>query len=116
MLKLLLDENIGYLVVRDLRSQGYDVKSILEEKPSLDDVAVLKLAEKERRILVTLDKDFGKLIFLNSRKHVGVIFLRPQKESPANILALLTNVLKSYQNKLPNRFVTVSESNIRFRL
>ena len=116
MLKLLLDENIGYLVLSALRGKGYDVKSILEENPSLDDAAVLALAEKEQRILVTLDKDFGRLIFLNSKKHVGVIFLRLRKESPANILALLTDIFSRYQDKLLHRFVTVSENNIRFRL
>lgn len=31
MLKLLLDENIGFIVVKELSERGYDVKSILEE-------------------------------------------------------------------------------------
>ena len=115
MLKLLLDENIGRIVAQGLRSQGYDIKSILEEHPSLDDASVLLLAQKERRILVTLDKDFGKLIFLNSNKHVGVIFLRLKKESPENILAVLTDILSRYKNKLRNRFITSPESSIRLK-
>jgi len=115
MLKLLLDENIGYATAGELRRQGHNVKSILEKHPSLDDVSVLTIAEKERRILVTLDKDFGKLIFLNSRKHMGVIFLRPKKESPENVIRILTSVIERYGDKLINRFVTVSEDSVRLR-
>jgi predicted nuclease of predicted toxin-antitoxin system len=113
--KFLLDENIGTVVAEGLRGRGYDVKSILEEASGLDDKTVLACARKERRILVTLDRDFGRLVFLQSHKHVGVIYVRLVKESPDNVFAVLQTVLKQYGSKIRGKFVTVSEGAIRIR-
>ena len=113
MLKLLLDENIGYLVLEELRKRDYDAKSILESNRGTDDETVLRLASEEGRILVTLDRDFGRLVFLKSQRHVGVIFLRLSKETSQNVFSVLLAVLKNYGDKVQNRFVTVSESGIR---
>lgn len=115
MPKLLLDENIGYLVLEELRKRGYDAKSILESNRGTDDATVLRLASEEGRILATLDRDFGRLVFLKSQKHVGVIFLRLSKETSKNILSVLLAVLENYEDKVQNRFVTASESGIRIR-
>lgn len=115
MLKLLLDENIGPFVARELRSVGYDVKSVLEECPGFSDEVVLALAKEEERILVTLDRDFGRLVFLNSRKHVGVVYLRLTLETSEEIFAFLTRVLEERRDDIPNHFVTVSNSGVRVR-
>jgi predicted nuclease of predicted toxin-antitoxin system len=42
---------------------GYDVIFVGDWKPSSSDEEVLSKAEGEERILITDDKDFGKLIF-----------------------------------------------------
>ena len=115
MLKLLLDENIGHLPLAVLRREGYDVKSVLEVGSGTDDKSILEIAYRENCILVTLDNDFGKLIFRDSHKNVGVIFLRLSLESSERIASILSEVLKLYGEKLNNRFTTVSEKNIRIR-
>ena len=88
-LRLLLDENIGKRVVTALRESGYDVASVLEDAPGSTDTDVLKRARKEKRILVTLDKDFGALIFRDSESYVGVLFLRLQNRRHAPLLRQL---------------------------
>lgn len=113
--KLLLDENIGGIVISSLRETGYDVVSVLETFPGAEDEEVLKKATKENRILVTLDKDFGKLIYLYSQKHVGVIFLRPTRETPENIYSLLLGVLTRYLDEIKGKFITASEGRIRIK-
>lgn len=115
MLKLLLDENIGYLVLGELRKRGYDAKSVLESSRGVDDETVLSLASEEGRILITLGRDFGRLVFLKSQRHIGVIFLRLPKETPHDILSILLTVLENYGDKIQNRFVTASESGVRIR-
>lgn len=84
-LKLLLDENIGKEVFIFLKRQGYDTVSILNVKPGMVDWEVLELAQKDKRIVITLDKDFGHLIYFRSQPHAGVILLRLTDESPKNI-------------------------------
>lgn len=114
-LRLLLDENIGILTVTFLRKQGHDVVSILELNRGIPDEKVLAEGVKHSRILITLDKDIGRLIYRHSHKHVGVIFLRLKKESARNINAILEMVLSKHGEKLYGAFVTVSKSTIRIK-
>ncbi len=113
--KLLLDENIGGAVFRGLRDYGYDVVSILETSPGKADGEVLAQAYREKRIVVTLDRDFGSLIFRDSKRHVGVLFLRLTRETPEAILKIILKVLDHYGGALIGRFAVASESNIRMR-
>ncbi len=114
-LRLLLDENIGRRVILALRKSGFDVASILEKAPGSTDTVVLKKAQKERRILVTLDRDFGALVFRDSESHVGVLYLRLQKESVKKILFVLESVLQKYGSALKKRFTIASETDVRIR-
>lgn len=113
--KLLLDENIGKRVALSLRESGFDVASILEDAAGSTDADVLKRARKERRILVTLDRDFGALVFRDSASHVGVLYVRLQKESAESIIFVLENVLHTYGDKLKGRFTIASETGVRIR-
>lgn len=79
-MKFLVDESVEYPLVFHLRSLGFNVLSVAEEFPSLEDKKVLRMAEKEKRIIISNDKDFGELIFRQRRKHKGVILFRLKKE------------------------------------
>lgn len=113
--KLLLDENTGSLVVSRLRREKYDVLSVLEEMPGAEDSIVLAKAQQEKRIIVTLDQDFGRLVFRDLKKHRGVILLRLKHESAENIVQVLLNILNQYGDQLSNKFVVASEHQIRIR-
>lgn len=114
-LRLLLDENIGARTAQELRLCGFDVASILEDASGATDNTVLKRAQKEKRIIVTLDRDFGTLVFRDSKPHVGVLFLRLQKESHENITSVMMDVLKQHGEKLSRRFTVATEKTVRIR-
>ena len=63
MLKFLLDVGVGNSVKNMLDSSGFDVISMTDIDPSATDLAILALAELEKRMVITMDKDFGELIF-----------------------------------------------------
>ena len=113
--KLLLDENIGKRVAAFLRQKGYDVRSILEDTPGIEDTQVLEKAVKERRVVATLDKDFGELVFHHSKQHVGVLFLRLKNETAESVSAILLDVIAQYNKKLYGKFTTASENDVRIR-
>jgi predicted nuclease of predicted toxin-antitoxin system len=41
----------------------------------MPDAEILKLAEKEKAIIITMDKDFGELVFKSHEPHKGVLLL-----------------------------------------
>ncbi len=62
---ILADENIKTALVSYLREKGFDVKSVREENLFASaDVALLRLAQFEIRVIVTQDDDFAKSFLL----------------------------------------------------
>ena len=68
MLRFLADESCDFAAVRALRTEGFDVLSVAEALAGADDVDVIALALRERRILLTEDKDFGQLVYAAGSK------------------------------------------------
>ncbi|MBI2097951.1 MAG: DUF5615 family PIN-like protein [Candidatus Vogelbacteria bacterium] len=115
-MRFLADENIGLRTVNYLRRRHHDVRSVLEEASlrGANDVVLLHLANREKRIVITLDKDFGALVFRHSKKSNGVILLRLQNERENNVIIVLDNLLRT-RPKLAGRFTMVSEDKIKTR-
>jgi predicted nuclease of predicted toxin-antitoxin system len=63
MIKLLADENVAPRVIEALRKEKFDILSIQEVGLSkASDKKIIKFSQKEKRIIISHDKDFGKLI------------------------------------------------------
>lgn len=75
-MRFLADESCDFAVVRTLRSERYDVLAVSEARPGVEDQYIIELAKQEGRILLTEDKDFGRLVYLAGAPEVGVILLR----------------------------------------
>ncbi|MEO0733836.1 MAG: DUF5615 family PIN-like protein, partial [Bacteroidota bacterium] len=73
---LLADENFPFPSYRFLKEEGYDIKHIILEDPSIADESVIRLAIAEQRLILTFDSDFGQLIFQAQEKPPGVIYFR----------------------------------------
>ena len=56
-------------------AKGYDVLEARELGPDPGDGALLERANAEQRILVTIDTDFGELVFVHNVKHSGLVRL-----------------------------------------
>jgi len=102
------------MLVDWLREHGHDVRSIEEERSGLDDRAILQEAVAGARILITNDKDFGTLVFVEGMPHCGVIFLRLTDERSASKIAVVARVLEQHGSAIENQFVVASETRIRF--
>lgn len=72
-MKLLLDSCLSYVTVEELRRAGFDVEWTGDNDPG--DPAILARAHTERRVLVTLDKDFGELAVFRGHAHAGIVRL-----------------------------------------
>jgi predicted nuclease of predicted toxin-antitoxin system len=82
--------------------------------PGIPDKEVIRRAYDERRILITNDKDFGEKVYRQGDLHRGVVLLRLDNERSANKIPVLRNLLSEYADRLHDRFVVVTEEQVRF--
>lgn len=113
-MRFLVDECTGPAVANWLRDRFHDVFSVYDEAPGLRDDEVLSKAFAEGRIVVTNDKDFGEKVFRDRSPHHGVILLRLADERPAAKIATLERLLADHADHLADRFVVVTERQVRF--
>jgi predicted nuclease of predicted toxin-antitoxin system len=112
-MKFLVDECVGLSVVEWLKKQGYDTVSIAADSPGISDDEVLYKALEENRILVTMDKDFGDIIFRRNSDHHGIILLRLLNWQSRNKIAILENLFLRYQHEFEDNFIVVTEQSVR---
>lgn len=113
-MRFLVDECTGSRVVEWLRGENHEVFSVFDETRGMTDDQILAKAFLENRILITNDKDFGEMIFRERRSHHGIIFMRLDDERATNKIEVLRRLFESYADKLPEQFVVVTETKVRF--
>ena len=74
-MRFLIDRCAGRLLAEWLRNQKHDVVESRDLGPDPGDRVLLDWAAKEARILVTIDTDFGELIYLENLSHAGLVRL-----------------------------------------
>ena len=114
-MKFLVDESAGQSIASYLRSRGYDVASVQENSPGMEDVRVCEWANREERVIVTNDKGFGELIFRERIPNRGIILLRLRDERAANRIRVISDLLASHEGRIREHFVVASEARARIR-
>lgn len=112
-LKFIVDECTGPHVARWLESDGYHVLSIYDEMRGIKDVEVLKIAQSDRRIIITNDKDFGEMVFRQRLAHPGIVLLRLDNERSKNKIDVLKKLLVNHLDELTGNFLVVTEKSVR---
>jgi len=110
-----VDESTGKKVCQNLSEAGIDAKYVGDVMRGSPDKEVLKHAEKEGRILVTNDKDFGELVFRLGKSSSGVIFLRLNRDIPSVRTRCLLSIIENLGEKLSRKFVVLTEEKYRVR-
>ncbi|MEE8391224.1 MAG: DUF5615 family PIN-like protein [Anaerolineae bacterium] len=75
-MRFLVDLNVGCAVADYLRQAGYNTSFVGDADPRMSDADILLWAVREQRIVVTMDADFGELVYHSGHPHSGVLFLR----------------------------------------
>lgn len=115
-MRFLLDQDVYSGTAQFLTDLGHDVISASDVGGSrASDEFLLSLAYEDKRILVTRDRDFGALVFLQ-RKPGVVIYLRVLPSIQQAVHSELGAVLGRYpEHDLENAFVVVEPGKHRFR-
>jgi|YNPBryulayer2012_1023412.scaffolds.fasta_scaffold25803_2 predicted nuclease of predicted toxin-antitoxin system len=112
-MRFLVDECTGPSVARWLREQGYDVFSVYEQARGIDDTAIMEIATRENRIIITNDKEFGARVVREHRTSCGVLLLRLRDERTANKIRVIGQVLRDHGAQLQGNLIVASERRIR---
>ena len=114
---IVADESVDHNVVIILRDAGFTVYSITETNPSISDAAVLKIAVKNKSLLLTedKDKDFGELVYRFNMKHCGILLIRLVEFNSVEKASLVLMAMEKHFHKLVNVFSVLDKKRIRTR-
>lgn len=100
-------------VIRALREAGYDVIAISEIARGAADDHVLERAMKEKRVLITEDRDFGELVYARGRSSTGVVLLRFHSRALQVKAATLLEAISKLGSRLEVSFTVVEPGRVR---
>ena|SRR3989338_8216062 len=90
-IKFLANVNIEKPVIDYLVRNGIDVKWVADIDKRMPDVKVCEAANNEERIILTNDKYFGEIVFLQKWHRVGLCFFALKVKTHQLKSALLKN-------------------------
>jgi predicted nuclease of predicted toxin-antitoxin system len=114
-MKVLADLNVEAPVVAALREAGHDVVVPPLGRERDSDSAVLRRAESEDRILVTNDKDFAELAFLQRTATVGIVLVRMPRSSSREKARRVVQALETAGPKVRGCLTVVEAHALRHR-
>ncbi|MGH8501564.1 MAG: DUF5615 family PIN-like protein [Gammaproteobacteria bacterium] len=116
MIRFLLNENIPSASVAVLRSAKLEVVSVMEDCPGAGDTQVMELANREKRVLVTFDRDYGELIYRRKLPPPhGVLYLRFIPQDPGEPGRYILSLINNKNIVLQGRFTVADRSQVRQR-
>ncbi|MGD0771134.1 MAG: DUF5615 family PIN-like protein [Tepidisphaeraceae bacterium] len=114
-MNLLADENFPAPVIAAMRQRGHDVLVVAETMPGASDARVLAVAAEGQRVLLTLDRDYGDLIFhRGTPAPAGVVLFRLTGPRPQDDNRRMMEALERLQ-EWAGHFTTVTDTMIRSR-
>lgn len=114
-MRFLADENIAYSTICMLKELGYDIRDHKELKlTGKKDEAVIKKANDQELIIITLDKDFGNIMRHPLESHCGVILIAIKNPTPIRVNFYLRELFnKIKKEKLKKSLAIVKENGFK---
>ncbi len=66
-------------------------------------------------MVITMDKDFGELVYRSNVIHTGVLLLRFDGYSLQEKVNVIKRILEEYQDKIVGKFCVYKDNNLRIR-
>ena len=114
-IKFIVDMGVSKKVEDCLLKNDYDIKAIRDIDPGMRDIDVLRLAVTEKSMVITMDKDFGELVFNSGVNHYGVLLLRLEDANSDKKVKTIQEILEKYEDKLQNNFCVYQNEKLRIR-
>ncbi len=114
---MLIDVGVGRIIEEWLKLQDFTIISIGKLNPEMPDTEILELAEKEKAVIITMDKDFGELVFKNHKPHHGVFLLRLEDALAEEKISCNSKYIsRPFTKKMKNNFAVYQNGKLRIRI
>lgn len=110
-MKVKLDENLSRSTAELFRLAGHDVMTVRDEGLlGAPDERVFEVAQQEKRILVTLDRDPGQILRFPPNESAGIVIIDVgPRANHAGLLARTRELLRFLETRSPERSLWIVE-------
>jgi predicted nuclease of predicted toxin-antitoxin system len=113
-MKLLADECFDERLAVQLRAEGHDVVRV-PAGSGLNDLAVAELAEREDRVLLTQDTDFGAIALKRGSPRSGVVIVRASVGDIDRVARRLARLIERAGRDLSAAITVLDDRRVRSR-
>jgi len=114
-LKFLIDVGVGKKVEKWLAENDHDIKCMRDINPKAGDSEILRLAVTEDRMVITMDKDFGELVYNSGKLHSGVLILRLEDADGNQKVKVMKKILSEHSGRLRGKFCVFQGERLRIK-
>jgi predicted nuclease of predicted toxin-antitoxin system len=114
-MKFLIDMGVGKKVEEWFKQERYDVKNVRDLDIRLKDADILRIAVSENRMIITMDKDFGELVYNSGMSHSGVLILRIEDVNGNDKVGIVKRIVTGFSEKIENKFCVFQDGRLRIR-
>jgi len=116
-MKFIADENIYKPIIDYLREKKHNVLSVVESGHSgSSDDEVYKLACRQKRIIITMDKDFSRIFDFSPQNCGGIIIVKIYKRKIDETLRIFKKYFEKLKEKdIKKNLVIISPESLRIR-
>jgi predicted nuclease of predicted toxin-antitoxin system len=114
-MKFLVDVGVGKKVENWLKENGFDVLSVRDIDSRAKDSQILRWAVDQQRMIISMDKDFGELVYNSGKHHAGVLILRLEDADADTKVAVIKKIFAEYYDKIESHFCVFQDGRLRIR-
>ena len=114
-MKFVADESVDYGIISQLRDNHFEVYSIMDETPGINDSKVLEIANILKCVLITEDKDFGELSFRLNFNHHGILLIRLTDLPRTERISFVIENIKKHSGNLVDNFSVINNNGLKIK-
>jgi predicted nuclease of predicted toxin-antitoxin system len=114
-MNILADESVDHPVYEALKENGFNIKHIAFIGSGSTDTDVLDIAWRQKRVLLSVDKDFGELAFRAKKPSHGIVLYRLSGLTNHQKAEIVLKVFTERSQDIVNSFVVISRNQVRIR-
>jgi predicted nuclease of predicted toxin-antitoxin system len=114
-MKYLVDVGVGKKVENWLKENGFDVLSVRDIDSRAKDSQILRWAVDQQRMIISMDKDFGELVYNSGQPHTVVLILRLEDADGDTKVDVIKKILAEFYDKIESHFCVFQDGRLRIR-